>query len=190
MASLTGLDLHHLLKASYKRNKPADSRAGDRFTLDHTLSNGVHKVFMDNENDGAPVISFAGTRKGSDLVTDAALLLGLERYTPRFKHEERFVKKVKSQFADKKLTPVGHSLGGSLASANAKHADKVVTLDKGVGLSGLFGRGGRNETSVRGSAAVVSGLGLTQRGKSRTVSAWNPITAHNVGHVKQIKRRL
>ncbi|KAJ1401002.1 hypothetical protein B484DRAFT_405859 [Ochromonadaceae sp. CCMP2298] len=105
---------------------------------------------MDNENGGAPVISFAGTRKGSDLVTDAALLLGLERFTPRFKREERFVKKVKGRFADKQLTLVGHSLGGSLASANAKHADKVVTLDKGVGLSGLFGRGGRNETSIRG----------------------------------------
>ncbi|KAJ1404822.1 hypothetical protein B484DRAFT_437068, partial [Ochromonadaceae sp. CCMP2298] len=82
-------------RASYKRNKSADSRAGDRFVLDHTLSNGEHKVFMDNENGGAPVISFAGTRKGGDLITDAALLLGLERFTPRFKREERFVKKVK-----------------------------------------------------------------------------------------------
>jgi pimeloyl-ACP methyl ester carboxylesterase len=190
MVQLTGRDLASLLKSSYMRNKDADKRAGDRFTLDHTLSNGEHKVYMDGENGGAPVVSFTGTRKGSDLVTDAALLFGLGRFTPRFRHEERLVKKVKSQYGDKKLTLVGHSLGGSLASANAGRADKVVTLDKGVGLGGLFGRSHRNETSIRGAADIVSALSVTQRGKTRTLASFNPLTAHNVGHVKQIKRRL
>jgi hypothetical protein len=153
--------LHHLLKAFYQRNKKADKKAGDRFTLNHTLSNGEHKVFMDGSNSDAPVISFTGNHKGSDLVTDAALLLGLERFTPRFKRDARFVKKVKSQFADKILTLVGHSLGGSLASANARQADKVVTLDKGVGLSGLFSKSNRNKTSIRGATDIVSGLAIT-----------------------------
>ena len=94
--------LHDLLDSSYKRNKEAEMIGNVHgLKLDHELSNGENKVFVDPDKNSHVV--FTGTRKIPDLLTDASLLLGLEDYHPSFINSKKLIDKVKSKYNNKNI---------------------------------------------------------------------------------------
>jgi hypothetical protein len=126
--------LKGLISASYQRNGDArkiGSNVGYKLVDD--LSNAEHKVFTDTK--GNPYVAFTGSRKVSDWGTNAAIALGLGRFTRRFQDSKKLVENVRKQYGNKPITTVGHSLGGSLSEYAG--GDKVITLDKGIGIGGI-----------------------------------------------------
>ena len=175
--------LHDLINASYQRNKKAEELGNKHnVQLDHQLSNSEHKVFRDPNTNNSSVV-FTGTRKFGDLLTDAALAVGLGKYTKRFKDSERVIRDVKKKYPDTKVTSVGHSLGGFL-SENVK-ADKKITYNKGVGLGDIEKTISSNQTDIRTKFDPISILAGTQKHKNKLVSINSGVfNAHGTQNLK------
>jgi hypothetical protein len=185
-------ELKDLLKASYTRNTPA-KEIGKKYgyVLDEDLSNAEQKVYLDKNKN--PKIVFTGTRKGSDYLTDAALTFGLAGLTPRFQNSSKLVDKVKQKYKNKPITAIGHSLGGSLAESVAGKVDKVVTLDRGIGLFGIGRKNKSNVTDVRTSNDIFSVLRNTQSGGKKVVikgtkGILNPLKSHDISQLDKINK--
>ena len=182
-----------LLQASYKRNGEAES-LGKKYNLklDHSLSNSEHKVFVD-EN-GNPDVVFTGTRKFGDVLTDGALAVGLGGLTSRFRNSTALIDKVKDKYKNKPVSVLGHSLGGSLAESVGKKVDKVITLDKGVGLFGIGKQINKNQTDIRASNDAISMIrNLQSGGKKITLkdkNNYNIYNAHDIKHLDKINKIL
>lgn len=160
--------LHDLINASYQRNKAAE-KVGNQYNvkLDHHLSNSEHKVFHDPNTNNSSVV-FAGTRKAGDLLTDAAIAVGLGKYTKRFKDSERVIRDVRNKYPSTNITASGHSLGGSL-SEHVK-SDKTFTYNKGVGLGDIGKTISKNQTDIRTNYDPISILSTTQKHKNKLVN--------------------
>lgn len=177
-----------LIDASYQgTNAGAETAAKQGFTMDRELSNRKQKVYTDaNKN---PHVVFTGTRTLGDVVTDAALAVGLGRFTQRFADSKKIVQKVKQKYG-KDVTASGHSLGGSLAEYSG--AKKVITFDKGVGLGDIGKRIKKNQTDIRTTTDPVSLLALTQHGGRKVAirdsSFVNPLYAHDKRHLRKLAK--
>ena len=186
---LHSTEVKDLLKASYQRNGEAE-KIGKKYdlTLDHSLSNAEHKVFIDKK--GNPDVVYTGSRKVGDWVTNGFLALGLGALTPRFRESKQLMEKVKEKYKGKAVTTLGHSLGGSLAESAG--GDKVVTLDKGVGLFGIGKKIRTNQTDIRTGNDPVSFLRNTQSGGKKitikNTKYLNPFYAHDVKHVEKLNQ--
>jgi hypothetical protein len=185
-------DLQRLLHASYQKNGDAKrTTAGTGFTLDDKLSDRQQKVFTDSG--GKPYVVYTGSRTVTDwLVSDAALALGLERYTPRFIKSRGVLSDVSKKYGQP-VTVAGHSLGGAIAADVGRSAkvDRVVTVDKGVGWGGLFTPQLRKETAIRGATDLVSLGNLTQWGGKKITlpqtAFANVHKSHDVGLLRKLK---
>lgn len=162
---LSAAELKKLIDASYRGNNGAErSTRHTGFKLDRNLSDREQKVFTDAA--GKPYVVFAGSRKTSDwLLSNTALALGYEKLAPRFIKSRGVIDDVAKKYGQK-ITVAGHSLGGALASSvgQSRKVDRIVSVDKGVGLGGLFKPQSKKETSIRGATDIVSLGSLTQRG--------------------------
>ena len=180
-----------LIQASYQRNGLAE-QIGNKYglKLDSSLSNAEQKVFIDKNNN--PTIAYTGSRKIKDIFTDGLLALGLEKYSTRFRDAKRTMDAVKRKYGNKPVTTLGHSLGGSLAEY-AK-GDKVITVDKGVGIGTIGKKINKNQTDIRASNDLVSVLSNTQRGGRKIVlkdkANLNPLSAHNYRQLSKLNNKI
>lgn len=152
--------LYDLIKSSYGKNNEAET-IGNKYglKLDPVLSNREHKVFVDPNTNNSSVV-FTGTRKPKDLVTDAALLFGLGKYTKRFKDSEKLIKDVRNKYSNGLIQTSGDSLGGTLAGY--VKADSKITFNKGTGLGDIGKKIGKNQIDIRTKYDPVSLLSKTQ----------------------------
>ena len=183
--------LKGLISASYQRNGEARKLGANvGYKLDDSLSNAEHKVFTNDK--GNPYVAFTGSRKVGDWATNAALAVGLGRFTKRFQDSKNLVEKVRKKYGNKPITTLGHSLGGSLADYAG--GDKVITLDKGVGLGGIAKNISRNQTDIRTGSDPVSVLNRYQIGGNKfTIRGTNfidPIHAHNYKHLNKFDKTI
>jgi hypothetical protein len=180
--------LKGLLSASYERNGKAreiGSKVG--YKLDDSLSNSEHKVFTDNDNN--PYVVFTGSRKPGDfLISDVALGLGLGRFTPRFQESKKLMDQVKNKYKNKYITTTGHSLGGSLSEYVG--GDKVITVNKGVGIGGLFKNIPKNQTDIRTGSDAISILGRTQTGGNQYTIRGSKFLGHTYKHLNKFNKTI
>jgi hypothetical protein len=180
-----------LIQASYQRNGPAEN-IGRKYglNLDSSLSNAEQKVYV--YSIGNPTIAYTGSRKIKDWGSNALLAVGLEKYSTRFRDAKKTMDSVKRKYSGKPITTLGHSLGGSLAEYAG--GDKVITIDKGVGLTGIGKRINKNQTDIRASNDVVSVLSNTQRGGRKITikdkANLNPLTAHNYRQLSKLNNKI
>eukprot|EP01038_Epipyxis_sp_PR26KG_P018087 gene18087-25395_t len=181
--------LKEILKSSYLKNDEAEKIGQNlNYKLDRDLSNRENKVFIDKDN--KPIVAFTGTRKFGDVITDGLLAVGLGGLTSRFQNSKRIVDNVRKKY-NQPITTVGHSLGGSIA----EHAggDKVITVDKGVGLFGIGKKIKKNQTDIRSALDPVSILSLTQRSNRITIPKTfhiiDPLKSHDFRNLSRLKRK-
>jgi len=185
--------IRDLLQASYSRNTPA-REIGNKYgmRLDDSLSNAEQKVWVDRKN--RPTIAYTGTRRVSDWGTNLLLATGLQGLSSRFRGAKELVEKVKQKYSAP-ATIIGHSLGGSLAEYAGGKNNKVITLDKGVGLSGIGKTISKNQTDIRTSNDPVSLLSNTQKnlGKKITIKDkydYNLLGAHNYSKLNKLNNKI
>lgn len=153
--------INKILKASYQDQNQASNKLQKMgYTYDSALSTNDSKVFVDKN--GNPNIAFRGTHKfrPKDVLSDLALLTGLDKYNPRFQESKHITKLVESKYG-KPVNVFGDSLGGSLAEASGA-TGSIYTHNKGVGIGGLFKSIPRNQVDYRNTNDVISLGALTQ----------------------------
>ena len=150
-----------ILNASYLNQDEANKKLKKMGnTYDTELSTNDNKVFVDKY--GNPNIAFRGTHKGrvKDLVSDLAILTGLQKYDTRFKEAKHLTKLVEDKY-HKPVNTFGHSLGGALAEQSGA-SGKIITHSKGTGIGDLFKEIPKNQVDYRNKNDIVSLLSLTQ----------------------------
>jgi hypothetical protein len=181
---------HDLMAAGYQKpNSEAENKFLRKYDLsrDDQLSDDKNRVYTNNIT-GKAYIVYPGTKDWRDVGTDVALFLGLEEKTPRFKRAHEVAKRVNSKYGRGNVTAIGHSLGGSLATASG--VQKRITYNKGVGIGGLFQKMKKEQHDYRTAKDIVSVLSLTQRhNKKNDVKykiwnrGWNELDAHNLNYL-------
>ena len=183
-------NLNQLIKSSYAGTNEAE-QIGQKlgYKLDRDLSNRKQRVFVDENN--KPIVTYTGTRTLGDVITDGALAVGLGGFTQRFQQSKSVADKARLKYGQP-LTIVGHSLGGSLAEHSGNKNDKIITVDKGVGLFGIGKNIRKNQTDIRSANDPVSLLALTQNAKRVTIPKTShiidPLASHNFRNLTRINK--
>ena len=193
-AEVSSNRIRDLIQASYSKNTPA-RQIGTKYglTLDDSLSNSQQKVYVDNS--GNPTVAFTGSRTAADwLITNPMLGLGLEKYSPRLRRSEKVLEDVRKKYNKAALLP-GHSLGAAIAAGVGGKNDKIVTVDRGVGLGGIGRKVRSNTTDIRTSNDLVSALANTQNrtGKSIVIKDkgnFNFLKAHDYRLLDRLGNKL
>ena len=127
-----------LSKAAYEHGANLEN-VPKAFERDDELSNFDRTVFH-NSATGEAVIAYRGTipTHVSDLETDAAIAIGAESKTKRFKEADKVAKAAIAKYGKEHVTLTGHSLGGTQALYVAARNDlKAAAFNPGKGFDGL-----------------------------------------------------
>lgn len=193
MATLSTREISDLIADSYQKGNDKEIERKYGLQKDRGLSSVESQVYVDDK--GNPIVTFRGSKTASDwLVSDTALALGWEKYTPRFQKSQKLVETVEKKY-QQPVTTLGHSLGGSL-SEYSNPRGKIITVDKGVGLGGLGKHIGKNQTDIRSVGDIVSLGTLTQKHDNkivnipRTAHIVSPILSHNAQLVTRVHSRI
>jgi hypothetical protein len=190
---ITTNKIKDLLEASYQRNGPArDIGNKYKMKLDDQLSNAEHKVYVDENNN--PTVTFTGSRKASDWSTNLLLATGLQRYSTRFRDSKKLMEDVRKKY-NKPAVITGHSLGGALAEYVGGKDDKIITIDKGVGITGIGKTIPKNQTDIRASNDIVSLINNTQRNKGKKITIkdkknLNILKAHDYRKLNKLNNKI
>jgi hypothetical protein len=183
-------EVKDLIEASYSRTGDAE-KIGKKYglTLDKQLSNANQKVYYDKEKN--PSVIYRGSKNENDLMTDGLIAVGLEKYSTTFRDSKQLVEDVRKKYHNKPVTALGHSLGGSLAEYSG--GDKVVTINKGVGLSGIGKEISNNQTDIRSRNDIVSVLSNTQNGGRKITlktNHINPLKEHSHKNLDKLNNKI
>ena len=151
--------LKDALKASYKTKEEAEQTYNNHgYNFDKDLSN-IHSRVYYHPDEKNLLISLRGTKNLlNDVPTDLAILTGNLKNTDRYKHSKEVLDKAKDKYKTN-ATIIGHSAGGSLASAvNSDDRDKIITFNKGAGLLHKSNQAKLNENAYRVNGDIVSSL--------------------------------
>lgn len=181
------ISLQEGLKASYKSKADAQkdySKYGYQF--DGNLSNNESRVYY-RPDDNDLIVSYRGTKNLSrDLNSDLHILTGTLKTTQRYKDSKKVLNQAKDKYHTN-ATIIGHSLGGSLASAvNNDKKDTVKTLDKGATF--FLDKTKMNETNYRWAGDLISVLSKKQKTLGKIII--NPLKAHNINNLKKLKYNI
>jgi len=183
------VQLYDTLKAGYGSKENEEHLKHRGFTRDHQLSNKNEQVYYNPRNNKL-LYNVSGTHSLSDVGTDAYLAFGHLKDANRFKEAKSNLEKAKQKYNVDKASISGHSLGGAISEYIAGKNDKVTLLDKGA----TIGQPTRNnEKSYRTAGDLVSYFASktkTLKNPNHGLSAWNPLSAHNVDNIKDYKIRV
>ena len=181
------LSLYDPLKSSYLNTIEAEEKMKKHnYKLDGELSNIQTKVFYNPEADNPLLITYRGTKNLlNDVPTDIALAFGQLKHTDRYKDSKYIYQKAKEKYHSNALL-VGHSLGGSLASAVSEANDKVITYNKGsAGFVGPATETKANETAYRWNGDILSAMSVFDKHKPITLGGFkDPISAHHLSNIQ------
>lgn len=148
-----------LMKNAYNKRSNNNSRLSG-YTEDKRYSSREARVYKDKK--GNPTIVFRGTARKRDIGTDIMYGLGLGKHTRRARKSRKLAKRVRRDYKGKKLTAMGHSLGGALAEGIK--ADRVITYNKAAGLNSFRKKRKSTQIDYRHRGDAVSYLSRFNKG--------------------------
>jgi len=190
ISKVSSAEVKDSIEASYSRTSKAES-IGKKYglRLDKQLSNANHKVFIDKERN--PPVAFRGSKNENDLMTDGLLAVGLENYSTRFRDSKKLVEDVRKKYKNKPILSTGHSLGGAISQYAG--GDKIITVNKGVGLSGIGKEISNKQTDIRSRNDIVSVLSKTQHGGKKITlktNHINPLREHSHSNLDKLNNKI
>lgn len=182
---MSNLLLNDAIEASYlPTNEAKDKLLKQGYKMDDELSNIEEKVYY-NESTGDLLIGYRGSVNlvNDWLDTNISLLKGDLKNSDRFKRSKDVYEKAKTKYNKEKVTLVGDSMGGSLASAVGSDNDNILTHNKGVSIGNLGNK--KNEKAYREKGDLVSILNYFDTNTKTLNNGFlnggylNPLMAHN-----------
>jgi hypothetical protein len=157
-----------LLNIGYLKNRGEEEKRLQKLgmTKDHELSQKKDKVYVDKNGKAHVVYKGTDPTDIRDLATDAALAVGLGRFTSRFRKGKRLAKKAEAKYGADNTAAYGHSLGGSLATESG--IKERITYNKGVGIGGIGKQMRAGQTDYRNKGDVVSVLSKFSKYKNKS----------------------
>lgn len=146
------ITLYDVLDRSYNHDSDPNSFTEHGFHYDPDLSD--HNNYLYYNKDKKQVLhTISGTKSIHDIGTDLYLAAGLLKSTDRYKQSDDRLRKAREKYKPEKVTVVGSSLGGAIASKIGKGTDKIITYNK---PSLINEKVIPNETSYRKSGDLIS----------------------------------
>ena len=184
------LSLQKGLQASYLNpNEAKTYLTDDGYIYDDQLSTVNSKVYY-NPQDKDLLIAYRGSKNiwNDWLTTDLAIPFGGIKSTDRYKESKVVYDQAKSKYNSSSPSVIGHSLGGSLASAvgGEDSNSKIYTYNKGAGLFGTDTNIKPQEKAYRQGNDLVSYFSSFNTHKPITLGhSFDPISAHNVNNLEK-----
>lgn len=180
----TGLDLHDVIKTSYKEDLREDFGKDAGYIYDKDLSSPT-EAFYYNPEKNKLVMAVRGTASLDDVKTDFELLRGRLKDTDRYKRADNALKQAKEKYSGYDTTITGHSLGSAIGSRIAGGNDRVISYNKAE----VGGKKNKNEISIRSSGDIISGLGMfgshtLHLGGGRLDNPFDWWKSHNLRNIK------
>jgi hypothetical protein len=185
-------DYANLAKSAYTFGRDEQS-VPEAYAVDAALSNRNRTVFY-NKTTNKAVIAYRGTNPTNlgDLVTDAAIAVGAQALTDRFRNARSVAQQAIDKYGRENVVLTGHSLGGSEALAVGQALDlETHAFNPGKGIDGrrlLFGNPSVRNRKTR-STVYTTGWdpisALATRGNEKQVHvsapfAINPLSYHDI----------
>lgn len=151
-----------ILEASYQPQREAEETLAKRgYKYDTELSSMENKVFYDPETN-KPYIAYRGSVRATDWLGNVKLAFGLK--DPNAERRIALAGKVKEKYGQAPDT-YGHSRGGFLAEeAGERYGGKTITYNKATLPADIFKKIRPEQTDIRTSTDIVSGLSVFQQG--------------------------
>lgn len=185
------VNLQTILDQSYIDPNGRSKQLGD-YHYDHELSNDENAIYY-NSKDNRLLVGMRGSANADDALTDVSLGAGQLRNTNRYKRSADKHRQAKNKYKGAKTVVVGHSLGGSLASAIGDDDDDIITFNKGNTLLSNTTTTKKNEKSYRVKGDVVSLIPdkntktiKSKKGIGYYFKPWwmNVASDHSTGHLQ------
>jgi hypothetical protein len=161
-----------LAGVSYDRK---NAELPDGYQIDQQLTNKNQTVLF-NQKTKQVAVSYRGTSKARDVLSDVAVLKGYQIVDPRFRNSHKVINDAANKYPGYHLVTTSHSLGGSVAEhavRHSKHKDEVeiYNFNKGAGFSDIGIKRNKKQHDYRTEDDIVSIASVTQRGGKHTTAA-------------------
>lgn len=153
----------------------------DGFERDSSLSGNRAQVYH-NKQTGKTIVSHTGTNSIQDWGTNAALAVGLGKYTKRYRHAKKIQDQAAAKYGNHTITTLGHSQSGHLGAMAGKDSHEIITFNKAANLGNIGHKVAANQHDIRTSADPVSVFSRFQKdNRTETIKSktWNPLTEHS-----------
>ena len=181
--------LRDFLKNSYSKNQ---AKSLNGFNRDDSLSGQRAQVYHNDATNQTYVVH-RGTSGLQDVFTDIKLALFPKLYmqSTRYKHAKDIQEQAESKYGKENTTTLGHSLGAKLASDLGSNTKEIISYNRPILPYEMLNPIKKNETSVRTRLDPVSILGaVNPKIKQISTKTINPITAHNIDQLNNIKDEI
>lgn len=175
-------------------NKKDDAPKG--YAIDKDLSDGRVKVYKDL-NSNQVIVAHRGSSGWKDWLDNAYYATtGNIKDSGTYKTHKKKHEKALDKYGAENVISVGHSRAGKYVEElnREKPVKEVFTYNKAVGIHDAFQKNPENQTDIRSSRDLISGLSPFQRSKNKVVSiasnTFNPLKAHGTSALSSLGNKL
>jgi hypothetical protein len=179
----------------YSYNNKTD-KAPDGYVIDKDLSDGRVKVYKDL-NSNQVIVAHRGSSGWKDWLDNAYYATtGNIKDSGTYKTHKKKHEKALSKYGADNVISVGHSRAGKYVEELNKETPvkEVLTYNKAVGIHDAFQKNPSNQTDIRSSRDLISGLSPFQRSKNKVVTiasnTFNPLKAHGTSALSSLGNKL
>ena len=161
--------IKEVLDLSYTNKK---DKAPDGYVLDKKLSDGRVKVYKDINSDQV-IVAHRGSSGWKDWLDNAYYATtGNIKDSGTYKTHKKKHEKALDKYGAENVISVGHSRAGKYVEELNKEqpVKEVLTYNKAVGIHDAFQKNPENQTDIRSSRDLVSGLSPFQSSKNKVVT--------------------
>jgi hypothetical protein len=185
--------IKEVLDLSYTNKK---DKAPDGYVLDKGLSDGRVKVYKDLNSDQV-IVAHRGSSGWKDWLDNAYYATtGNIKDSGTYKTHKKKHEKALDKYGADNVISVGHSRAGKYVEElnKEKPVKEVLTYNKAVGIHDAFQTNPENQTDIRSSRDLVSGLSSFQKSKNKVVTipskSFNLLKAHGTSALSSLGNKL
>jgi hypothetical protein len=191
--SLKADQIKEVLDLSYNNKKEG---APDGYVIDKDLSDGRVKVYKDL-NSNQVIVAHRGSSGWKDWLDNAYYATtGNIKDSGTYKTHKKKHDKALDKYGAENVISVGHSRAGKYVEELNKDnkVKEVLTYNKAVGLHDAFQKNPENQTDIRSSRDLISGLSPFQSSKNKVVTipsnTFNFLKAHGTSALSSLGNKL
>jgi hypothetical protein len=185
--------IKEVLDLSYNNKKEG---APDGYVIDKDLSDGRVKVYKDL-NSNQVIVAHRGSSGWKDWLDNAYYATtGNIKDSGTYKTHKKKHDKALDKYGAENVISVGHSRAGKYVEELNKDnkVKEVLTYNKAVGLHDAFQKNPENQTDIRSSRYLISGLSPFQSSKNKVVTipsnTFNFLKAHGTSALSSLGNKL
>jgi len=185
--------IKEVLDLSYTNKK---DKAPDGYVLDKKLSDGRVKVYKDMNSDQV-IVAHRGSSGWKDWLDNAYYATtGNIKDSGTYKTHKKKHEKALDKYGAENVISVGHSRAGKYVEElnRDQPVKEVLTYNKAVGIHDAFQKNPENQTDIRSSRDLISGLSPFQSSKNKVVTipskSFNFLKAHGTSALSSLGNKL